>query len=158
MDRGGWTEPPEDTVAEMYLRGMERLELAGYRQYEISNLARPGRESRHNLKYWTDGQWVGFGSGAHSTRDGVRWKNVVGTEEYIARCEAGEGVGTDRQVLSARRRFEDAMMMALRLSAGVDLDGHRAAVRCGCVADLRREPGLVCQRRPAGGRTADGSA
>ena len=56
---------------------------AGYEQYEISNVARPGRVSRHNLKYWTDGEWLGFGCGAHSTVDGVRWKNVSATEDYI---------------------------------------------------------------------------
>ena len=117
----GWTQAPDDVAAEMYLCGMERLERAGYRQYEISNLARPGRESRHNLKYWTDGEWRGFGAGAHSTLDGVRWKNVLDTAEYIDRIEGGIGAATDWQVLAERRRFEDAMMMGLRLTAGVDL-------------------------------------
>jgi oxygen-independent coproporphyrinogen III oxidase len=121
MARGGWAQAPDEIAAEMYLRGMERLDDAGYGQYEISNVARSGRESRHNLKYWTDGEWLGFGSGAHSTRDGIRWKNVSDTEEYIARCGAGIGPATDRQALTIRRRFEDALVMGLRLSAGVDL-------------------------------------
>ena len=56
---------------------------AGYQQYEISNVAKPGRKSRHNLKYWQDGEWRGFGCGAHSTRAGVRWKNASATEQYI---------------------------------------------------------------------------
>ena len=60
----------------MYLRAMERLEARRAAQYEISNVARPGKASRHNLKYWTDGEWLAFGCGAHSTRGGVRWKNV----------------------------------------------------------------------------------
>src|SRR5256712_8019779 len=51
----------------MDLTAMDRLESAGYEQYEISNVARPGRRSRHNLKYWTDGEWLGFGCGAHSS-------------------------------------------------------------------------------------------
>ena len=55
---------------------LDRLGAAGYRQYEISNVALPGRRSRHNFKYWSDGAWVGFGCGAHSTRDGRRWHNV----------------------------------------------------------------------------------
>ena len=59
----------------MYVAAMERLETAGYEQYEISNVARPGHRARHNLKYWTDGEWRGFGCGAHSTIGGVRWKN-----------------------------------------------------------------------------------
>ena len=69
---------------------MERLEAAGFLQYEISNVARDGFAARHNLKYWTDGEWLGFGCGAHSTVDGVRWKNVSATEDYIARVTAGE--------------------------------------------------------------------
>ena len=85
MARAGWSLAPDDDAAEMYLRAMERLDAAGLVQYEISNVARPGRESRHNLKYWTDGEWLAFGCGAHGTLDGVRWKNVAGTEEYISR-------------------------------------------------------------------------
>ena len=66
MARGKWSVAPEDDVAEMYLSALDRMDAAGYSQYEISNVARPGRESRHNLKYWTDGEWLGFGCGAHS--------------------------------------------------------------------------------------------
>ncbi len=80
MARAGWSQAPDDDAADMYLWSLNRLDAAGYRQYEISNVARPGAESRHNLKYWQDGAWLGFGCGAHSTRNGVRWKNVSGTE------------------------------------------------------------------------------
>jgi oxygen-independent coproporphyrinogen-3 oxidase len=76
MARAQWSLAPDDDAAEMYLQAMARLDAAGYEQYEISNVARPGRESRHNLKYWTDGEWLGFGCGAHSTRRAVRWKNL----------------------------------------------------------------------------------
>ena len=100
MARAGWSLAPDDDAAEMYLWSMGRLEAAGYRQYEISNVAQPGAESRHNLKYWQDGEWLGFGCGAHSTRDGVRWKNVSATEDYIARSSgralAVETPPTDR--------------------------------------------------------------
>ena len=84
---------------EVHLQGMERLDAAGYTQYEISNVAHQGRESRHNLKCWTDGEWLGFGCGAHSTRNGVREKNLSSTEEYIAVAEKGQLAG-DRRVLS----------------------------------------------------------
>ena len=77
MARARWSQAPDDDAAAMYVEAMERLEAAGLEQYEISNVARPGRRSRHNLKYWTDGEWLGFGCGAHSTRDGVRWKNTL---------------------------------------------------------------------------------
>jgi len=89
MARAGWSQAPDDDAADMYVWSLERLEAAGYRHYEISNVARPGAESRHNLKYWQDGEWLGFGCGAHSTRAGVRWKNASATEDYIARVRGG---------------------------------------------------------------------
>ena len=121
MARGGWSLAPDDDAAEMYLWSMERLETAGYDQYEISNVARPGRASRHNLKYWLDGEWLGFGCGAHSTRDGVRWKNVSATEDYIARVGAGIPLRSEERVLSADERVEEALFTGLRLTGGVDL-------------------------------------
>jgi len=63
MARSGWSLAPDDDAAEMYLWSLGRLDAAGYRQYEISNVAKPGHESRHNLKYWRDGEWIGFGCG-----------------------------------------------------------------------------------------------
>ena len=74
---------------------MAMLDAAGYHQYEISNVCRAGRESRHNVKYWADGDWLGFGCGAHSTVDGTRWKNVAGIEDYVERIERGHPVATD---------------------------------------------------------------
>ena len=76
------------TMPEMYCRaGPARS--AGYEQYEISNVARPGRQSRHNLKYWQGSAWLGFGCAAHSTWDGIRWRNVSVTGEYVGRVLAG---------------------------------------------------------------------
>jgi oxygen-independent coproporphyrinogen-3 oxidase len=105
----------------MYLQGMARLEAAGYTQYEISNVARTGRRSRHNLKYWQDGEWLGFGCGAHSTRAGVRWKNLSSTEEYIAAIDADGEVATERRVLTTEDRLEEALFTGLRLNIGLDL-------------------------------------
>jgi oxygen-independent coproporphyrinogen-3 oxidase len=122
MARAGWSLAPDDDAAEMYLRAMEVLEHAGLEQYEISNVARPGMSSRHNLKYWTDGEWLGFGCGAHSTRAGVRWKNVSATEDYIQRVMNGADPGTDRRVLSAGDRLEEALFTGLRLNRGLDID------------------------------------
>ena len=122
MARRQWSQAPDDDAAAMYLTAMERLEAAGLLQYEISNVARPGRRSRHNLKYWTDQEWLGFGCGAHSTRDGVRWKNVSSTEEYVARIGRGEGTAVDSRRLSADERLGDALFTGLRLSDGVDLE------------------------------------
>jgi putative oxygen-independent coproporphyrinogen III oxidase len=121
MARGAWSVAPEDDAAEMYLSGLDRMDNADYVQYEISNVARPGRESRHNLKYWTDGEWLGFGCGAHSTRRGVRWKNLAAPEEYIAAVTAGGQLATDRRVLTDAERLEEALFMGLRLNDGLDL-------------------------------------
>jgi len=122
MARAGWSLAPDDDAAEMYLWSMDRLERAGYAQYEISNVARPRRASRHNLKYWQDGAWIGFGCGAHSTRDGVRWKNVSGTDEYVNRLAAGQPVIAERRELTRDMRLEDALFTGLRLNEGVDID------------------------------------
>jgi oxygen-independent coproporphyrinogen III oxidase len=126
MARSGWSLAPDDDAAEMYLKAMERLERAGLVQYEISNVARPGMASRHNLKYWTDGEWLAFGCGAHSTRDGVRWKNVSATEEYVARVTSGSDVVTERRVLSANERLEEAIFTGLRLTDGLDIEAAGA--------------------------------
>ena len=89
MARAKWSQAPDDDAATMYMAAMERLEAAGLEQYEISNVGKPGRESRHNLKYWTDGEWLGLGCGAHGTIGGVRSKNVSGTDDYIDRIGRG---------------------------------------------------------------------
>src|SRR6266545_3840129 len=97
MARAGWSLAPDDDAADMYLWSMERLDRAGYEQYEISNVARPGHASRHNLKYWQDGEWIGFGCGAHSTRGGDRWKNVAATGDYVNRIRANQSVIAERR-------------------------------------------------------------
>jgi putative oxygen-independent coproporphyrinogen III oxidase len=126
MARGKWSLAPDDDAADMYLEAMARLDAAGYEQYEISNVARPGRESRHNLKYWTDGEWLGFGCGAHSTRRGVRWKNLSSTAEYIAAVASGGPLVVERRVLSAREALEEALLTGLRLARGIDVNTVKA--------------------------------
>jgi oxygen-independent coproporphyrinogen III oxidase len=122
MARGQWSVAPDDDAAEMYLQAMARLEAAGYRQYEISNVARPGRESRHNLKYWTDGEWLGFGCGAHSTRGGVRWKNRSAIDEYISAAAVGGQLRAEEHRQSQEERLEDAVFTGLRLARGIELE------------------------------------
>jgi oxygen-independent coproporphyrinogen-3 oxidase len=126
MARSRWSLAPDDDAAEMYLGAMSRLDDARYTQYEISNVSRPGLESRHNLKYWTDGEWLGFGCGAHSTRRGIREKNVASTEDYVSAVAAGRSIETERRVLSEQERFEEAVFTGLRLSRGVDLEVVRS--------------------------------
>lgn len=121
MARAGWSLAPDDDAADMYLWSLERLDRAGYQQYEISNVARPGKRSRHNLKYWQDGEWIGFGCGAHSTRGGVRWKNVSSTEEYIVRTGSGQSAIVERRELTREMQIEEALFTGLRLTEGIDV-------------------------------------
>jgi putative oxygen-independent coproporphyrinogen III oxidase len=122
MARERWSLAPDDDAAEMYLWAMERLEGAGYLQYEISNVARGGQVARHNLKYWQDGSWLGFGCGAHSTRGAWRWSNVAGTRDYVTRVTNGASPADNGRGRSDRERLEDALFTGLRLMAGIDLD------------------------------------
>jgi len=121
MARADWSQAPDDDAADMYEAAMAALESAGYWQYEISNVSRPGRECRHNLKYWTDGEWLGFGPGAHSTLAGARWRNVSGTDDYVSRVAAGLAVETERRTLTPEERWQEAVITGLRLQAGLSM-------------------------------------
>jgi oxygen-independent coproporphyrinogen-3 oxidase len=126
MARARWSQAPDDDAATMYETAMERLEAAGYAQYEISNVARPGRRSRHNLKYWQDEEWLGLGCGAHSTMGGIRWKNVAAADDYIDRIGRGVATAVDTRTLSSVERLGDALFTGLRLTDGVNLDAVNA--------------------------------
>lgn len=127
MARAGWSIAPDDDAAEMYERGLARLDRAGYQQYEISNVARSAsRRSRHNLKYWTEGEWLGFGPGAHATAGGERWRVVASTSEYIDRVQSGQDVRLDCRRLGQQERLEEALFMGLRLTEGLDLPSMSA--------------------------------
>jgi oxygen-independent coproporphyrinogen-3 oxidase len=118
--RAAWSQAPDDEAADMYLAALEALDGAGFEQYEISNVARSGFSSRHNVKYWQSGDWRGFGCGAHSTVDGVRWKNVAATPAYIEYLKTGRDVGLDRERLTDLARRQEALFTGLRLTAGID--------------------------------------
>jgi oxygen-independent coproporphyrinogen-3 oxidase len=152
MHRSQWTLAPDDDAADMYVWAMERLEADGFRQYEISNVARNDRESRHNLKYWQDGAWVGFGCGAHSTRGAERWKNVASTAEYIRRVEEGSDLAVERWSRLPGEQLGDALFTGLRLTAGIDLEriGRRYGVdvwnRYGAALQPAMDAGYVVRK------------
>jgi len=107
--------PDEDATADFYVWACEKLNAAGVEQYEISNFARQGFESRHNLKYWTRQPYLGFGVDAHSMLDGVRFANPESFEDYLA----GKA-GTETKVSREAAR-EEAFFLGLRLNKGVNL-------------------------------------
>lgn len=126
MAREQWSRAPDDDAADMYEDAMTMLELAGYTQYEISNVARPGRESRHNVKYWTGGAWHGLGAGAHGTVGARRWRNIADTRGYTAAVARGDLPEAEVRTLADEERLQEALFMGLRLRRGVDvteLDG-----------------------------------
>jgi len=121
MARSDWSLAPEEDASGMYFDGLGVTDDAGYQQYEISNVARPARQSRHNLKYWRYQNWVGFGCGAHSMLDGWRWKNISETTVYIDAIGQRRPVAEVRRNLSAEELLGEAMFMGLRLNEGIDV-------------------------------------
>lgn len=117
--RGELPAPDDDTHAEFYLRAEELLVAAGYTAYEVSNWARPGHESRHNLAYWLGHDWWGIGPGAHSHVGGVRWWNVRHPRDYTARLAAGHSPAQAREVLDPGTRRIERVLLELRLAAGL---------------------------------------
>ena len=148
---GRYDEPDPDLAAEMYRLMVERTRAEGYEQYEISNFCVAGRESRHNLKYWTGAPYFGFGCSAHSF-DGrrTRWSNERDALAYVGLIE-GEGAAVvTLDELDERAAGAEALFLGLRLlGRGVDLAAHRARyrrdVRADYAADLARfgEAGLL---------------
>jgi len=125
MARQAWSLAPDDDAVEMYLNAFDQLEAAGYERYELSNVALQGYQSRHNLKYWIDGEWLGFGCGAHSTRGGRRWHNISSTADYVDLVESGGDLVAGYRVLNVDQRVEEALFTGLRLTEGVDLKSIR---------------------------------
>lgn len=116
--------PDEEDELEMYLSIMRRLKAAGYEQYEISNFARPGRQSRHNSAYWHNDSYYGIGAGAHGYMKGNRHVNIKGVQPYIDATSKGLPI-LERFEVSEQEAMEDFMMVGLRLLAGVKREDFR---------------------------------
>src|SRR5207248_1373407 len=99
-----------------------RLSGAGFESYEISNWARPGRECRHNLLYWEQGDYRGIGCAAHSHQSGRRWWNVRTPERYITAIHAGQSPVAGEEHLDDAARRKERLALALRTRAGVPAD------------------------------------
>ncbi len=104
MGRGELPLPDSDQQADCYQLADEAFSEAGLANYEVSNWARPGYEARHNLAYWRSDDWWGFGSGAHSHVNGVRWWNLRHPAAYTAKLAAGSSPAQARETLTADER------------------------------------------------------
>ena len=118
---GRQPRPDEDLAARMYEMMCERLTTAGYKQYEISNFARAGFESRHNSKYWRLEPVYGFGVSAHSFDGEQRYSNVRDTEKYVARIENSRTAEVSRESIETASEFA---FLGLRLEEGIDLNEY----------------------------------
>lgn len=116
---GAFDVPSEDQTAGFYEFAVEHLATQGIQRYEISNFARPGAESLHNLKYWHREPYLGFGSDAHSFDGVTRWQNVEAATDYVGKSERGESVRADS---TQPDPAEEKFFVGLRLTEGVEPD------------------------------------
>ena len=116
--------PDDDTQADMYLAAVDLLRSRGYKQYEISNFARKGQYSRHNMKYWTGGEYLGFGPSASSDFAGKRFVLVRDLQAYISGIRNGGEVMEDVQEIPLRERAGEYLMLRLRTYNGIAADEY----------------------------------
>lgn len=121
LRRGEITEPDPDELADKYLIAEEKLSGAGYQWYEVSNWARPGHHSRHNLAYWQNSNWWGFGPGAHSHINGTRFWNVKHPLAYAQKLAAKTSPVAAREILTDGERREERIMLGVRLREGIEV-------------------------------------
>jgi len=113
--------PGDDLMADFYEMACEFLEAAGYHHYEISNWAKPGFESKHNLKYWRREAYLGFGAGAHSFSGTQRWANAHDAAEYVGAIQAGRLPAEQVEGVTRESALEEELFLGLRQLDGIDV-------------------------------------
>ncbi|MCF2646854.1 radical SAM family heme chaperone HemW [Niallia circulans] len=121
MRKGKLPTPGEDVEASMYGVLMEEMTIHGFQQYEISNFAKPGFKSRHNLTYWNNEQYFGFGAGSHGYIAGNRYSNYGPLKKYMQPLEQGEFPIMHEQKVSLVEQMEEELFLGLRKNQGVSL-------------------------------------
>lgn len=125
IETGELQLPEEELERKMYWYTKSKLELAGYKHYEISNYAKPKRESKHNSNCWEQKQYIGIGASAHSYLDNVRYCNVSNLKEYISNMENVEADFEEKYIVNERQNLEDRknefMLLGLRKIDGVSI-------------------------------------
>ena len=116
--------PDDDMQADMYLAMVEVLKKQGYRQYEISNFARKSMFSKHNMKYWTGGEYIGFGPSASSDFGGKRYTNVHSLPKYVAGIRSGGQVIDEINEIPVRERAGEYLMLRLRTAGGINREEY----------------------------------
>ena len=116
--------PDSDEVAEMYVAGVKKLEELGFERYEVSNFAKKGKESRHNLNYWRRGEYIGFGVAASSCINNIRFTNTFDLDEYFKCILSGHLAVIDREEVDKEGQKEEFIMLALRTAKGLNLQEY----------------------------------
>ena len=126
VDNGSLGVPDDDTVVKMYDTVVDILTKNGYKRYEISNFAKPTYESYHNKVYWKRKDYLGVGLAAHSYIDGTRFANTENLTEYNEKLEKSLTIPTKySKTLTTEEKKEEAVMLSLRTSDGLDLDAYK---------------------------------
>ncbi len=137
--RGELADIDDDAHADAYELADDLLGAAGFDWYEVSNWSRgAGKRSRHNLAYWTDADWWGYGPGAHSHIGGTRWWNVKHPAAYAERISAGVAPGLEREILTSDQRHDEVVLLGSRLRDGLPLERLNTEERtriAGLIAD-----------------------
>jgi oxygen-independent coproporphyrinogen III oxidase len=131
------TIPTDDSIADFYEYACAELGAAGYEHYEISNWAKPGRHSKHNLKYWMREPYFGIGAGAHSFDGAMRWANAHDPAGYSAALAAGKLPVEQNEVLSEEQSLDEELFLGLRLMAGIDVRPLEARYNAAVLNSLR---------------------
>jgi oxygen-independent coproporphyrinogen-3 oxidase len=141
IDIGELDKPEDDIQADMMTYTRESLLDSGYEHYEISNFAKPDNRCKHNLTYWNNDDYIGFGAGAHSKIGDVRYNNIGDPEDYIkaARTGASTAFIQDKTILSPSERLSDAVFLGLRKMDGVVIDEINARYECDLVGTYGKE-------------------
>ncbi|WML40616.1 radical SAM family heme chaperone HemW [Neobacillus sp. OS1-2] len=121
LKKGKLPTPGEDIEASMYEILMEEMEKNGFNQYEISNFSKPGYESRHNLTYWNNEYYYGFGAGAHSYVNGIRRSNSGPLKRYIEQINTCQLPVFEEHPVTKAEQMEEEMFLGLRKTAGVSI-------------------------------------
>lgn len=121
MKKGKLHLPSEESEANMYSLLMDEMGKHGYEQYEISNFSKPGYESRHNLVYWNNEEYYGFGAGAHGYVDGTRQSNIGPIKKYIEKIQDKQLPIFETNVLTPAEMMEEHMFLGLRKNEGISI-------------------------------------
>lgn len=144
--KGELPEPDEDLQADKYELAEQLFSEAGFDWYEVSNWAKPGQASKHNIAYWQSQDWWGFGPGAHSHMGGTRWWNVKHPSAYSAKVNSSVSPAAGRETLDEQTRLTERVLLELRIAEGLSielakkLNPDAANLIAGFIADGMIEP------------------